>query len=223
MDFSFSLPLSVKSPLFRWSAANLLGASLLAAGLMLVAGEALAQAAAPPPPPGAQIQAVTYAPIPPGAAFELQANSDDELTQEAIDRVNGELPSRGYAAADGAPLVMVIETNLVRGEKQDNPLGQQYRPVAGKDHQQVEGQVQTRLFSSTQNSLLNPQQSIGSADRIYRISLSVYDRQSGLYVWRGSAIRNDPNLDVSQATNEMVTALIAGVGKSLPLEAKPAQ
>jgi len=216
MDFNF--PVSMNRRLLRWSMAG-----LLLAGTTLAAGPALAQAAAPPPPTGgAQIQAVTYAPIPAGAAFELQANSDDELTQEAIDRVNGELPNRGYAATDGAPLVMVIETNLVRGEGADNPLGQQYRPVAGKDHQQVEGQVQTQLFSSNQNSLLNPQRPIGSADRVYRISLSVYDRQSGLYVWRGSAMRDDPNLDVSQATHEMVAALIANVGKSLAPEAKPA-
>jgi len=163
---------------------------------------------------------VTYAPIPQGAAFELQANDDDELTQEVIERMNGELANRGYAAHDGSPLVMVVESDLVRGALQDDPGGAQYHPAGGKDHVQVEGQVQSRLFSSTQNSLLNPQPPIGSADRTYRINLAVYDRQSGLYVWRGSAMRNDPNLDVTQATNEMVAALVAGVGKSLPLPAK---
>jgi len=194
----------------------------LAVGLTFGAVEAMAQAAAPGPAAGQQIQAVTYAPIPEGAAFEVQANDDDELTQETIERVNSELPNRGYAAQDGASLVMVVETDLVRGVEQDNPLAQSYAPVAGKDHDQVQGQVKAPLFSSTQNSLLNPKPSFGSADRTYRISLAVYDRKSGLYVWRATAMRNDPNLDVTTATNEMVSALVAGVGRSLPLETAPA-
>ena len=222
MDFGVpSNPLKharlLRPGLLHWAVAAVLGA-----GLTLAAGEALAQAAAPPPPAGAKIQAIDYAPIPPGAAFELQANDDDELTQETIERVNGELANRGYAAHDGAGLVMVIETDLVRGARQDDPLSQDdYAPVAGEDHVQVEGQVQTRLFSSTQDSLLSPKPAIGSADRTYRINLAVYDRQSGLYVWRGSAMRNDPNLDVSQASNEMIAALIAAVGKSVNAPAKP--
>jgi hypothetical protein len=180
----------------------------LVAGLALGAGEALAQAASAPPAPGSAVQAVDYAPVPAGAAFELQSNDDDELTQEALTRANDALAGHGYAAHDGAPLVMVIETNLVRGQKQDDPLGQVH---ADND----DAAVQARLFSTSQNSLLNPQQPIGSADRLYRINVSVYDRQSGLYVWRGSAMRNDPNLDVSEATNEMVNALVGAVGKSV--------
>ena len=188
----------------------------LAVAISLASGQAMAQAVAPGPVEGQQIQAVTYAPIPEGAAFEVQANQDDELTQETIERVNGELANRGYAAHDGAGLVMVIETDLVRGARQDDPLSQDdYAPVAGEDHVQVEGQVQTRLFSSTQDSLLSPKPAIGSADRTYRINLAVYDRQSGLYVWRGSATRNDPNLDVAKASNEMIAALVGAVGKSV--------
>ena len=114
---------------------------------------------------------------------------------------------------------MLIETNLVRSEALDNPLGQDSRPVAGKDHVQVEGQVKAQLFSSTQNSLLNPQRPISSADRVYRLNLAVYDRQTGLYVWRGSATRSDPNIDIPQATSEMTAALVAALGKSLRVPA----
>jgi hypothetical protein len=195
--------------MLRWSTA--FG---LCAGLAFGAGEAQAHAAAAPPSSGAGIQAVDYAPIPAGAAFELQTNDDDELTQEALTRTNDELANRGYAAHDGAPLVMVIETDLVRGQKQDDPLGQVHADNG-------EAKMQARLFSTSQNSLLNPQRPIGTADRIYRINVSVYDRQTGLYVWRASAMRNDPNLDVSQATNEMVNALVGAVGKSV--QPAPAQ
>jgi hypothetical protein len=178
----------------------------LAVALSLASGEALAQAAASAPEPGPSIQAVDYAPIPAGSIFEVQA--DDELSQDAIERVRAELASHGYGAQDQASFVMVIDTDLVRGQKQDDPFGQAH---ASND----EAAVQARLFSTSQNSLLNPQQPIGSADRTYRINVSIYDRNSGLYVWRGTAMRNDPNLEVDQASNEMIGALIGAVGKTV--------
>jgi len=183
-----------------------IGAAALVAALGLAPGAALAQAAASLPDPGPSIQAIDYAPVPAGSVFEVQA--DDDLSQDAIERVQAELANHGYAAQDESSLVMVIETDLVRGQKQDDPFGQ---VRANND----EAAVQARLFSTSQNSLLNPQQPVGSADRIYRISVSIYDRQSGLYVWRGTAMRNDPNLDVTQASNEMISALIGSVGKNV--------
>lgn len=182
------------------------GAATLIVALGLAPLAALAQAAASLPEPGPSIQAVDYAPVPAGSVFEVQA--DDDLSQDAVERVQAELANNGYAAQDQAPLVMVIETDLVRGQKQDDPFGQ----VRANDD---EAAVQARLFSTSQNSLLNPQQPVGSADRLYRINVSIYERQSGLYVWRGTAMRSDPNLDVTQASNEMISALIGAVGKNV--------
>jgi hypothetical protein len=184
----------------------IVSALALAAGLSLTSAEALAQAAAALPEAGPSIQAVDYAPIPAGATFEVQA--DDELSQDAVERVQAELANHGYASQDQAALVMVVEADLVRGEKQDDPFGQ---VRANND----EAEMRARLFSTSQNSLLNPQQPIGSAERTYRINVSIYDRNTGLYVWRGTAMRNDPNLDVGQASNEMISALIGSVGKTV--------
>jgi hypothetical protein len=182
------------------------GALALAAALSLAAGHAFGQAATQQPDPAPSIQAVGYAPVPVGAAFEVQA--DDALSQDAVERVRAELANHGYAAEDQAPLVMVLESDLIRAERQDDPFGQVH---ADND----EAEVRARLFSTTQNSLLNPQQPIGSADRAYRINISIYDRKTGLYVWRGSAMRNNPNLDVVQAGNEMIGALIGAIGKTV--------
>jgi hypothetical protein len=183
--------------------------SIVAMALLLapMAG-AVAQTAAGSPPPNAAVQAVSYSPIQPGAQFETQMNNDSELDQETLDLVDKALAGRGYAVNDAAPLVMVIETDLIRGQKQDDPLGQAYADNDG-------AKAMARLFSTNQNSILNPQQPIGSADRLYRISLAVYDRASGLYVWRGSVMRNDPELDVNKASNEMVAALIATLGRTV--------
>jgi hypothetical protein len=199
----FAMPIPLRRPvLLHWTAA-----SLLCAAFMIGAAEAQAQAAGALPP-SQEVQAVDYAPIPAGATFEVQTNEDSELSQDAVGRIQSELPNHGYDAQNGAPLVMVVETDLVRGDKQDDPLGQVH---ATGD----EAEVQARLFSTTQNSLLNPQRPIGSADRLFRISLAVYDRSSGLYVWRGSAMRSNPDIDVDQASHEMISALLGAVGKSV--------
>jgi hypothetical protein len=187
----------------------------IAMALALGPSQVLAQAAATAPTPKPEIQAVDYAPIPAGSRFEIQSNDDTELNQEAVQRVNAELANRGYGAESGAPLVLVVETDLVRGAKQDDPLGQVYADNDG-------AKVQARLFSTSQNSLLNPQETIGPADRLYRINLAVYDRASGLYVWRGSAMRNDPNLDVTEASNEMIATLVGAIGKSVKPPVQPA-
>jgi len=189
--------------------------SAIAAALLLAAtGAAAAQSTAAPAVPSGAVQAVAYGAIAPGSQFETQMNNDTELDQEALDLVNQALVGRGYGVDNAGTLVMVIETDLVRGQKQDDPLGQAYADNDG-------AKVQARLFSSIGNSLLHPQQPIGSADRLYRISLSVYNRASGLYIWRGSVMRNDPDLDVSKASNEMVAALIATLGRTV--HAAPAQ
>jgi hypothetical protein len=176
--------------------------------VLMAAQAAEAQSASVARPPAATVQAVAYAPIPAGSQFETQMNEDSELDQEALDLVNRTLASRGYAVDGAAPLVMVVESDLVRGQKQDDPLGQAYADNDG-------AKVQARLFSTNQNSLLNPQQSIGSADRLYRINISVYNRATGLYIWRGSIMRNDPDLDVNKASNEMVSQLIATLGRTV--------
>ena len=183
-------------------------AAALLLGMALAPTAASAQAVAPAPAGNAEVHAVDYAPIPSGASFETQANDDSELNQEALGKFNAGLTGRGYAVQSGSALVMVVETDLVRGQKQDNPLGQ--ASVNNK-----EARVQANLFSTTQNSLLNPKRPIGPADRLYRISVSVYDRANGLYVWRGSVTRSDPGLDVAQATDEMIAGLIGAVGKTV--------
>lgn len=183
--------------------------SVVAGALLFAAtGIAGAQSSSDPPEPAKSVQAVAYGPIAAGSQFETQMNNDTELDQEALDLVNQALVGRGYGVDSAAPLVMVVETNLVRGQKQDDPLGQAYADNNG-------AKVQARLFSSNGNSILNPQQPIGPSDRLYRISLSVYNRASGLYIWRGSIMRNDPDLDVNKASNEMVAALIATLGRTV--------
>src|SRR5215467_13609803 len=95
-------------------------AAAFAVGLSLASSEVQAQAAASLSEPGTDIQAVGYAPVPAGSVFEVQA--DDELSQEALEQVRTELANHGYAAQEQASLVMQVDSDLVRGQRQDDPL-----------------------------------------------------------------------------------------------------
>lgn len=209
--------MSRSQPVRRRALCRLAQGVLALALAHFAADPAFAQAASQDPATAPQIEAVAYAPIPEGASFETQVNGDSELNQDALDRVDAELKSLGYGVGGAeAGLVMQVETTLVRGQRQDDPLG---RAFANND----EAQVEARLFSSTQNSLLNPQQPIGSSDRLFRINLSVYDRSTGIYVWRGSASRSDPDIDVGQASNAMIAELVRALGQTVTPAPPPAE
>jgi hypothetical protein len=200
----------------------------------LAAGPALAQSNGTPSGASATpavVTAVSYGQIPAGASFETQANDTSELNQEVLDRLGKQLADRGYTVDDKSALVMQVETDLVRGQAQDTPLGQasvnntnnadSNLVLNGRDpNTRVDATVQARLFSTTQNSLLNPNQTIPSGEKVFRISLAVYNRANGLYVWRGSATRDNPDTDITRASDQMIAILVANIGKTLKAPAK---
>jgi hypothetical protein len=51
---------------------------------------------------------------------------------------------------------------------------------------------------------------------LLRVSLSVDDRKSGLYVWGGQVERDRLNVDGDSSMQQMVPALLAHFGQSLP-------
>jgi hypothetical protein len=159
------------------------------------------------PPPVGTIEAIAYAPIPDGAVFTLQANDNTALTDDTMRRVSEAVTRAGYRLEPKAELVMSVETQLVRGVRQDTPVGE----LTATNNEAI---VQGKLYSSTQNSLLNPQRPVNSAAGIFRIRVSVYNRTTGLYVWRGSINRSDPSMDINLASDDMVPALIGYLGKT---------
>ena len=170
-------------------------------------GAAWGQDAPPEPSAVGVIDAVSYSPIPAGAGFATQANDSTALTSDTLQRVNDSLGQKGYRVDNHSNLVLQVETQLVRGVKQDTPVGQL---TATNNGAVVEG----KLYSSTQNSLLNPQRPMVSGTSAYRINLSVYDRTNGIYVWRGSINRSDASIDVDKASDAMVPALLDYLGKT---------
>ncbi|HWT98769.1 MAG TPA: hypothetical protein VN229_14175, partial [Terriglobales bacterium] len=127
------------------------------------------------------------------------------LDSAVLERVNQELASRGYRVDHEAKLVMLVGGDLIRGTSKDAVVDQ----IKGITPPQKQGNV----FSTNGNTLLT-QTLPDPHPNTFRISLSVYDRQTGTYVWRGSIDRGTSNLTPDQATDRMVPPLVGTIGQT---------
>jgi len=133
--------------------------------------------------------------------------SGAELDNAVLERVNRELVAHGYQVDHDAALVMLVSGALVRGTSKDAVVDK-IKGIDGaeKDHQ-------GNVFSTNGNTLLTRTQPDASPNT-FRISLSVYDRKTGIYLWRGSMDRGTSNLTPDQATDRMVPPLVNTIGKA---------
>lgn len=174
-----------------------------------------------PPPPGSAAEAIpvgvgilnatAYQAIAKGSGFDTVVRNPTDPTGSALDnsvleRVNQELVARGYKVDHEAELVMLVGGDLVRGTSKDAVVDQ------------IKGitpppQKQGNVFSTNGNTLLT-RTPPDPHPNIFRISLSVYDRQTGTYVWRGSIDRGTSNLTPDQATDHMVPPLVGVIGQN---------
>jgi hypothetical protein len=205
---------AVAAGLALWSAGMTLGAVAGLAG----AGPAAAQSGAPVDDTAASLgkgtlTATAYQPIAPGTAFDtiVQDPSDSgkaALEGAALDGVNRELVKAGYRIDQNAPLVMLVGTDLVRGTSKEATI-EEFRGDGDTGFT-----YEHNIFSSTKRSLLKKPDP-DTTPNTFRISLSVYDRQSGLYVWRGSIDRGTSDLTPDKAAERMIPSLVAAIGKSV--------
>ena len=121
-----------------------------------------------------------------------------------------------------ADYVVDVAAVLVRGVGQD---AERLSPIQGSTRgdeytnsdksQSDQPLTQGNLFSSTQGALFNPQEQ-QRGGHLLRVSLSVYDRKSGLYVWRGQIERDSVEVDAKSSLEQMVPALLNHFGQGLP-------
>lgn len=186
--------------------------------------KALAQATGNPPPDNpiasdqpipaglAVLNATNYQPIPAGSSFDTviqdPANPDGTALDNAVlDRVNKELGLRGYHVARDAPMVMLVGGDLVRGASKDAVVDK----LKGIGNTQNE--KQGNVFSTNGDTLLT-RTTPDTRPNTFRIQLSIYNRQTGIYLWRGSIDRGTSNLTPDQATDRMVPPLVGAIGRS---------
>lgn len=153
----------------------------------------------------ATIEAVSYGPIPPGARLVTQPETQGEMDDAAWRLADDDLAARGYEIATDGTLVFTVATQLVDRLSTDRSPGSQGANSAVADGMQ---------FSTSQQTLLNPGQPIQRADRVFRVTATVYDRSNGAFLWRGTAEREDAKAEPHAALRGMLPALLDHFGEN---------
>jgi opacity protein-like surface antigen len=166
--------------------------------------------------------ATSYTPIHHGTALDVSSAANTELASDAVELVSGTLKQHGYNVSYDAPYALDVTAVLVRGVGQDRGVQSPYQgSVRGDEYtnadQAPSNDPLTRgnLFDNSNGAILTPAQP-QQGGHLLRVSLSVYDRKSGLYIWRGQIERDSVNVDVDSSMQQMVPALLAHFGQSLP-------
>jgi hypothetical protein len=171
--------------------------------------------------------ATTYAPIPAGAALDVSTADSSELASNAVELTSGNLKQNGFTIARDAPYALDVTAVLVRGvgQEQNVPRANQ-GTTRGDGYTNPENTVpgdsltQGNFFDNTRGAFLSPAEP-QRGGHLLRVTLSVYDRKSGLYVWRGQVQRDSLEVDVDSSVQQMVPALLAHFGEALPPTAIP--
>lgn len=167
--------------------------------------------------------ATTYTPIAAGAALDVSAAAGTKLASDAVELTSGTLKQHGYSVSRDAPYALDVIAVLVRGvgQEQNAPRAMQ-GSIRGDEYTDVENHnpstdplVQGNFFDNTNGAFLSPAEP-QRGGHLLRVSLSVYDRKSGLYVWRGQIERDSLEVDIESSMQQMVPALLAHFGQSLP-------
>ncbi|MBI2253369.1 MAG: hypothetical protein HYU58_01985 [Proteobacteria bacterium] len=154
----------------------------------------------------AKIDAVSYQPIPPGAHLETQPESQSQMDDDAWRQVDADLANRGYSIGGDGPYVVTVATQLTSRLNADQSVGE----VTAKKSDPKNA----ALFSTEGNTLLNPNDPLNRTDRTFRVNLTVYERSSGHYIWRGTVERADATVDPATAMREMLPALLDHFGEN---------
>jgi len=165
--------------------------------------------------------ATSYRPITPGSVFDVSTGTNTEIADDAVELTCGALKQNGYGISRDAPYAIDVVAVLVRGVGQDASVPVSIQgSVRGDEYTNADKTpsgdplTQGNLFDTTRGAILTPAEP-QQGGHLLRVSLSVYDRKSGLYVWRGQVERDSLNVDVDSSLQQMVPALLAHFGQTL--------
>lgn len=171
--------------------------------------------------------ATSYTPVPAGAALDVSTADSSELSSDAVELTSGTLKQSGYTISRDAPYALDVTAILVRGVGQEQRVPRVTQgTVRGDGYTNPENTApgdsltQGNFFDNTRGALLSPAEP-QRGGHLLRVTLSVYDRKSGLYVWRGQVERDSLEVDVDSSIQQMLPALLAHFGETLAPTAIP--
>ena len=148
-----------------------------------------------------QIAVVSYGKIPAGSAFETELSQNTEIANHVDTALKDTLTAHGFRyQPEGTGLVFSINAD---------PTGRRESSLSLGVNDQNSAQVHIAINTNDTG------QSTDTVARGYRITVGVYERDSGRYVWRAEINDLSPDVDPFSATKPMVEKLVAALEKSV--------
>jgi hypothetical protein len=164
------------------------------------------------------LNAVSYLPLPRGAAIAVRPLDDTDDNLILQHEFEQRLRAQGYVVSADAALVLTFETRNEIGAWSD--AGQR-RPLELKQSRAASGiqdpQVQLNLYDSSRGGVFNEgrgRTAITTPGR-YRLDASIDDRTNGQRLWQGWSVADLGAFDSLQLTRAMVPAIVGSVGQTL--------
>ena len=177
------------------------GLMLLAVLPLMLAATAIARADDP-----MQLAIVSYGKIPAGSAFQTELSDNTELASQVETSLKKALGDHGFVTAEDAAYVISISA--------DRTGGSTNLSVGNASGGQSNAQVNINIDTG-QNSLLDGgTQQTEKIERAYRITLAIYNKANGRYVWRAEITDRKPGADPNAVTGQMVEKLASALEKS---------
>lgn len=169
-------------------------------------GLALAVSAVGAETAGAEVLATAYKPIPVGAALSLKTADNSDLTMQMQELMRAELQRDGYRIIDDSPLVLMIGTRAPPSLDDDESLPM--KVAGGKDSIGM----RFKLVGTNSSGLLQDSPEPLAED--YQISLSVSDRRTDEYLWRGVANVCQCGQGILAASRQVAPELADAIGRT---------
>jgi hypothetical protein len=138
-----------------------------------------------------QMSVVGYAKIPHGAGFDTKMVENNELSAYVEDHLRQALVKRGFHLSPDVRRVFAVSA-VKTGATPPPPV--YYDPTDAQVH-----------LSIDTTSKLPPSEQIGHT---FRISLDLYNRITGHYLWRAEITDVRPDVDPYSATDQMLDRLL---------------
>ena len=152
-----------------------------------------------------QIAVVSYGKIPAGSAFQTELVDNSELASQVETHLKKALSDRGFTPAGDGGLVISIAADRTGGPTN----------LSVGSGQQSNAQVNINIDTSQNQLLGGGTQPTTKIARAYRITLAIYDKATGRYVWRAEITDTKPDVDPTAATGPMVEKLVSALEKSI--------
>jgi hypothetical protein len=136
------------------------------------------------------MQVTAYDKLPAGAKFGIERTENTELSTYVQGHLKDALERHGFSYGKSARLVMTVAVEKIGNERP---------PDASFD------QDNSQIHVAIDNGQPPLDSQIGHQ---FRISIDLYDRRSGQYVWRGHITNMKPGVDPFAATKPMIERLV---------------